>query len=68
MSAKSLDIVGKARLNCLKCGRAFLSRDRRKNRLCQKCREINEGLLTTYMPEALGISGNPVCLPLRPLM
>lgn len=68
MTAKSLDMVGKARLNCLKCGRTFLSWDRRKNRLCKKCREINEGLLSTYMPEALGIAGNPVRLPIRPVM
>ena len=68
MSAKSIDIIGKAKLRCLKCGCSFVSWDRRKNRLCKKCKEINESLLRNCMPEALGIAGNPVRAPLWPLM
>jgi hypothetical protein len=46
------------KLLCLKCGSPFLSWDRRKNRLCQRCNKENEFLLRLYTPEALGIKRN----------
>ena len=48
----------KGRVECLKCGRSFMSWDRRKNRLCGRCKEANEYLLKGSMPEALGIPGS----------
>jgi hypothetical protein len=65
MPAKSTDITGKAKLKCLKCGRQFISWDRRKNRLCKKCQEINENLIQVYLPEALGIVSNPLIIPMQ---
>lgn len=63
MPTKSTDIPGKAKLICLKCSRPFISWDRRKNRVCKKCQEINENLIKFYLPEALGIISNPLVMP-----
>jgi hypothetical protein len=43
------------RVQCLKCDSTFLSWDRRKNRLCQRCNTENDFLLRFHAPEALGI-------------
>ena len=43
---------------CLKCGNPFLSWDKRKNRLCQRCNRENDFLLRLYTPEALKIERN----------
>lgn len=62
MPAKCIDINGKAKLKCLKCGRPFISWDRRKNRLCKPCKETNDNLLKICLPEALGIESNPLII------
>jgi len=45
---------------CLKCGNPFVSWDRRKNRLCQRCTRENDFLLRLYTPDALGIERNEI--------
>lgn len=50
-------LPGKAR--CLKCGKEFQSRDKRRLRICPGCSKINESLShesvsTEYLREALG--------------
>ena len=42
-------------IQCLKCDSTFLSWDRRKNRLYQRCNTENDFLLRFHAPEALGI-------------
>lgn len=63
MPAKSTDISGKAKVICLKCSRPFISWNRRKNRVCKQCQEINENFIKLYFPEALGIVSNPLTMP-----
>lgn len=52
------DFLFRKKVPCLKCGSLFMSWDRRYNRLCKRCKEVNELLLKTYTPEALGIESH----------
>jgi hypothetical protein len=55
------------RVQCLKCDSTFLSRDSRRNRLCQRCNTENDFLLRFYTPEALGIGRRTLAMPARRL-
>ena len=39
--SKNHSAVGKDKTTCLKCDREFMSEDKRKFRLCPKCRYVN---------------------------